>query len=131
MTSSRISSGAGAGSGTVSIRTSRGPWKTAALTGSTRDLHLDVLARVPRCFECVGSFPQRESCTEQRRRVEPARCHESDCPGPEASGANDAPHLKCLRLDEPDLDRRASSDIDPDEHETCAMRCDRKCHRHR
>ena len=61
ITSSTTSSGAGsAGSATFSIRTSWGPWKTAALMRSALELDLHVARRVARRVERCGAFAERE-----------------------------------------------------------------------
>src|SRR5581483_616581 len=114
--SSTTSPGRGAaGSGTSSTRTDRGPWKTAAFMQSAFDLDLDVARRVSSRGERVGSLGERERGAEQGGGVDAARGHEPNRPRPEAGGADDAPHLKRLRLDQPDLDRRAAPDVDADE----------------
>src|SRR6185437_12001783 len=102
-------------SATSSIRTSLGPWKTAAFTRSALDLDLDVPARVTGGLERRRALAERERGGEQRRRVEPARGHEPDRPRPQARRADDPPHLQRLRLDQPDLDRSAPADVDADE----------------
>src|SRR5690348_13418084 len=116
ITSRTTSPGPGAaGSGTRSIRTSRGPWKTAAFTGSALDLNLDVPARVTRGVERRRSLTKRKRGTQERRRVNPARRHEPDRARPETGRADDAANLERLGLHEPDLDRGAAPDVDPDE----------------
>src|SRR5262249_56908253 len=99
ITSRTTSPGPGApGSGTLSIRTSRGPWKTAAFTGSALDLDLDVLARVTRGVERRRSFAERERRAEERSRVDSTRRHEPDRAGPETGIADDPANLERLGL---------------------------------
>src|SRR5204863_5224134 len=132
ITSSTTSSGPGAGgSGTFSIRTSRGPWNTAALTRSALDLDLDVAARVSRRVERRRAFVQRERGREQRRRVDAARRHEADRARPQPGRADDPANPERLRLHEADLDRGRAPDIDPDEHDPRARPGDREGARHR
>src|SRR2546427_9578210 len=112
MTSRTTSSVPGAaGSGTSSTRTSRGPWKTAALTRSALDLDLDVATRVTGRIERLGAFAEREGGRQQRRGVDAARRHEADRARPKAGGADDPPDLERLRLHEPDLDGRRAADV--------------------
>src|SRR3954454_11018227 len=91
------------GSGTFSIRTSRGPWKTAAFTPSALDLDFDVATRVPCGVERRGAFAERERRRQQRRRIDAARGHEPNRAGPPPRRADDPADLKRLRLHEADL----------------------------
>src|SRR5690348_7501146 len=116
-TSSTSSSGPGSpGSGTDSMRTSPGPWKTAALT-SALDLDLDVAAGVACGVERLGALEQRERGGQQRTRVDAAGGHEADGARPQPGGADDAPHLEGLRLHQADLHRRRAADVDADQHD--------------
>src|SRR5438552_1825517 len=131
ITSSTTSPCAGPpGSGTFSTRTSRGPWNTAALTGSALDLNLDVATRVACGLERRGSFAERERGREERRGIDAARRHEPDGARPHPGGADDPSHLEGLRLDETDLDRRRPADVDADEDDARAERSDGKRARH-
>src|SRR3954449_2505287 len=130
-TSSTTSPGPGStGSGTSSMRTSLGPWKTAALTASALDLDLDVPARVARGLERARSVGEREGGSQERRRVDPARSHETDRPRPHPRRTDDPAYLQRLRLDQPDLDRCAPTDVDADEHDACLVLREREGARH-
>src|SRR2546421_6213708 len=131
ITSSTTSPCAGpTGSGTFSTRTSCGPWKTAALTGSALDLDLDVATRVTRGLERRGSFAERERRRQERRRIDAARRHEPDGARPHPGGADDPSHLERFRLDKADLDGRGAADVYPYEHDARAERRNRKRARH-
>src|SRR3954447_14339212 len=130
-TSSTTSPGPGStGSGTSSMRTSLGPWKTAALTASALDLNLDVPACVARGFERARSVGEREGGSQERRRVDPAESHEANRPRPQTGRADDPAYLQRLRLDQPDLDRCAPTDVDADEDDACLVRRERETARH-
>src|SRR5438105_5047171 len=104
-TSSTTSAGAGAGGSAISsIRTSRGPWKTAALTLSALDLDLHVTRGISGRVEGGRALVQREGGSQERRRIDAAARHEPDRPRPHARRADDAAYLKSLGLDEPELD---------------------------
>src|SRR5206468_9096604 len=93
----------GGGSATFSIRTSRGPWKTAALTASALDLNLHVASGVAGSIERTRGIVERESRGKQRRRVDPARRHETNRARPQPRRSDDPSHLQRLRLDEADF----------------------------
>src|SRR5262245_55508608 len=114
------------GSGTLSIRTSRGPWKTAPFIASAFDLNLHVLAGISRSVERSSAVSKRERRREQRCLVDSACGHEPDRAWPETDRADDAADLERLRLYEADLDGRGSADVDTDKDDAGAKTGDWK-----
>src|SRR5438270_13456794 len=100
-----------AGSGTLSIRTSRGPWKTAALTPSALDLDLHVPARVTCGVEGRCAVAEREGRGEQRRRIDPTRGHEPNRARPHPGRSDDPADLECFRLDKADFNGCGATDV--------------------
>src|SRR4051812_20213515 len=95
------------------------------------DLNLHVATRVPGGFERGSAVGEGERGGEERRGVDAAVRHEADRARPQTGGADDAAHLERLGLNEPDLDLRATADVDADDHDASAERGDREGARHR